>query len=57
MKSRRRLKWGAIAILVILFACFEFACWTTRNDGGRNIVAGHEQLGQGQNRQSPYHLD
>src|SRR5207247_9029243 len=32
MKIKRILKWNALAILLILFAWFEFAYWTSTND-------------------------
>src|SRR5436853_5296003 len=32
MKIKRILKWSALAILLILFASFEFAYWTSTND-------------------------
>src|SRR5437588_6049518 len=32
MKIKRTLKWSALAILLILFAWFEFAYWTSTND-------------------------
>src|SRR5437764_5484841 len=32
MKIKRFLKWSALAILLILFAWFEFAYWTSTND-------------------------
>ena len=38
MKWKRILKWSALAILVVLFAWFEFAYWTSTNDCGRNSV-------------------
>jgi NADPH:quinone reductase-like Zn-dependent oxidoreductase len=37
MKWKRILKWGALAILVFLFAWFEFAYWTSTNNCGRKI--------------------
>src|SRR5437764_14154682 len=40
MKIKRILKWSALAILLILFAWFEFAYWTSTNDCGRSIPAG-----------------
>ena len=39
MKIKRVLKWGALAIVLILFAWFEFAYWTSTNDCGRNAAA------------------
>jgi len=38
------LKWIALAILLILFAWFEFAYWTSTNDCGRSIPAGSERM-------------
>src|SRR5882724_9784732 len=35
MKIKRILKWSALAILLILFAWFEFAYWTSNNDCDR----------------------
>ena len=40
MKWKRILKWGALAILVFLFAWFEFAYWTSTNNCGRKIPDG-----------------
>src|SRR6266498_369701 len=44
MKIKRTLKWSALAILLILFAWFEFAYWTSTNDCGRSIPAGAERM-------------
>jgi NADPH:quinone reductase-like Zn-dependent oxidoreductase len=44
MKWKRILKWSALAILLILFAGFEFAYWTSTNDCGRSIPAGAELM-------------
>src|SRR6266851_5700799 len=44
MKIKRTLKWSALAILLILFAWFEFAYWTSTNDCGRGIPAGTERM-------------
>src|SRR5881392_4188076 len=44
MKLKRIFKWSALAILLILFAWFEFAYWTSTNDCGRGIPAGAEQM-------------
>src|SRR5204863_5595293 len=44
MKIKRVLKWSALAILLILFAWFEFAYWTSTNDCGRSIPAGAERM-------------
>jgi NADPH:quinone reductase-like Zn-dependent oxidoreductase len=42
MKIKRILKWSALAILLILFAWFEFAYWTSAN--ARSIPAGAERM-------------
>ena len=44
MKWKRILKWGALAILVFLFAWFEVAYWTSTNDCGRSIPSGAERM-------------
>jgi len=44
MKIKRIFKWSALAILLILFAWFEFAYWTSTNDCGRSIPAGIERM-------------
>ena len=44
MKLKRIFKWSALAILLILFAWFEFAYWASTNDCGRGIPAGAEQM-------------
>src|SRR5437764_9684241 len=44
MKIKGTLKWSALAILLILFAWFEFAYWTSTNDCGRSISAGAERM-------------
>jgi NADPH:quinone reductase-like Zn-dependent oxidoreductase len=44
MKIKRILKWSALAILLILFAWFEFAYWTSANDCARSIPAGAERM-------------
>src|SRR5438045_4431998 len=44
MKIRRLLKWSILAILLLLFAWFEFAYWTSTNDCGRSIPAGTERM-------------
>jgi len=44
MKWKRILKWSALVILLILFAWFEFAYWTSTNDCGRSIPAGAERM-------------
>jgi NADPH:quinone reductase-like Zn-dependent oxidoreductase len=38
MKWKRILKWSALAILVILFAWFQIAYWTSTNDCDRNAA-------------------
>src|SRR5262249_54994636 len=40
MKWKRILKWGVLAILVFLFAWFEFAYWSSTNNCGRKIPDG-----------------
>jgi len=37
MKWKRILKWSALAVLLILFAWFEFAYWASTNDCGHSI--------------------
>ena len=44
MKWKRILKRSALALLVVLFAWFQFAYWTSTNDCGRNIPAGAERM-------------
>src|SRR2546421_2961162 len=44
MKIKRIFKWSALAILLILFAWFEFAYWTSTNDCGRSIPPGAERM-------------
>src|SRR5437588_13032433 len=44
MKIKRILKWSALAILLVLFAWFEFAYWTSTNDCGRSVPAGAERM-------------
>src|SRR5437660_3053223 len=44
MKIKRILKWSALAILLVLFAWFEFAYWTSTNDCARSIPAGAERM-------------
>jgi NADPH:quinone reductase-like Zn-dependent oxidoreductase len=44
MKWKRILKWSALAVLLGLFAWFEFAYWTSTNDCGRNIPPGRERM-------------
>ena len=44
MKWKRTLKWSALGILLILFAWFEVAYWTSSNDCGRSIPAGSERM-------------
>jgi NADPH:quinone reductase-like Zn-dependent oxidoreductase len=44
MKWKRILKWSALVVLLILFAWFEFAYWTSTNDCGRNISSGAERM-------------
>jgi NADPH:quinone reductase-like Zn-dependent oxidoreductase len=44
MKWKRILKWSALAVLLILFAWFEFAYWTSTNDCGRSIPPESERM-------------
>jgi len=44
MKWKRILKWSALAILLILFAWFEFAYWTSTNDCGRSLPPAAERM-------------
>ena len=38
------LKWRALALLIVLFAWFQFAYWTSTNDCGRSIPVGVERM-------------
>jgi NADPH:quinone reductase-like Zn-dependent oxidoreductase len=42
MKWKRILKWSAVGLLLILFAWFQIAYWTSTNDCGRSIPHGAE---------------
>src|SRR5439155_25816754 len=44
MKIKRILKSSALAIVLLLFAWFEFAYWTSTNDCGRSIPAAAERM-------------
>ena len=44
MKVKRILKWSALALLLVLFAWFQFAYWTSANDCGRSIPVGAERM-------------
>src|SRR5215472_3575562 len=44
MKIKRILKWSPLAVLLILFAWFEFAYWTSTNDCGRSIPTRAERM-------------
>ena len=44
MKIKRILKWSALAIVLLLFAWFQFAYWTSTNDCGRSIPAAAERM-------------
>jgi NADPH:quinone reductase-like Zn-dependent oxidoreductase len=44
MKIKRILKWTALAIVVALFALFEFAYWRSTNDCGRKTPPGTELM-------------
>jgi hypothetical protein len=39
MKIKRILKWSALAILVVLFAWFEFAYWTLETGHASGKIA------------------
>jgi hypothetical protein len=41
---KRILKWSALAIVLVLFAWFEFAYWTSTNDCDRYITRCHLHL-------------
>jgi NADPH:quinone reductase-like Zn-dependent oxidoreductase len=40
MKIKRILKWSGLSVLLVLFAWFQFAYWTSTNDCGRKIATG-----------------
>src|SRR3954465_12924146 len=44
MKLRRILKWSLLALLLVLFALFQFAYWSSTNNCGRAIPAGAELM-------------
>lgn len=44
MKIKRVIKWSLVTILVLLFAWFEFAYWTSTNDCGRKIPDGAARM-------------
>src|SRR3954454_9434714 len=44
MKIKRILKWSVLTLLLVLFAWFQFAYWTSTNDCGRTIPAGAERM-------------
>jgi NADPH:quinone reductase-like Zn-dependent oxidoreductase len=44
MKIKRFLKWSALAILLLLFAWFQFAYWSSTNDCNHNIPPGVERM-------------
>src|SRR5438874_4426600 len=44
MKIRRILKRSALGLLVVLFAWFQFAYWSSTNDCGRSIPPGAERM-------------
>ena len=44
MKVKPIVKWSLLAILVFLFALFEFAYWTSTNDCGRRIPSEAERM-------------
>src|SRR4051794_39928737 len=44
MKWKRILKRSGLVVLVLLFAWFQFAYWTSTNDCHRNIPIGRERM-------------
>src|SRR5882724_5751536 len=44
MKWKRFLKRSAFALVLVLFASFQIAYWTSTNDCGRSIPAGVERM-------------
>jgi NADPH:quinone reductase-like Zn-dependent oxidoreductase len=44
MKIKRIIKWSLAAIVVLLFAWFQFAYWSSTNDCGRPVPAGAEVM-------------
>jgi NADPH:quinone reductase-like Zn-dependent oxidoreductase len=44
MKWKRILKWSALGVLLIFFAWFELAYWTSTNDCERSIPSGGERM-------------
>src|SRR5438132_7780227 len=44
MKIKRTLKWSALSIVLLLFAWFQFAYWTSTNDCGRSIPSAAERM-------------
>src|SRR4051812_34817880 len=44
MKLKRIFKWTALALLLLLVGWFQFAYWTSTNDGGRSIPVGVERM-------------
>jgi len=44
MKWKRILKWSAVGLLVVLFAWFQIAYWTSTNDCGRSVPPGAERM-------------
>src|SRR6266566_687884 len=44
MKIKRALKWSPLTIVLLLFAWFQFAYWTSTNDCGRSIPAAAERM-------------
>jgi NADPH:quinone reductase-like Zn-dependent oxidoreductase len=44
MKIKCILKWSALTLLVVFFAWFEFAYWTSTNDCGRKIPPGAQLM-------------
>ena len=44
MKIKRILKWTVLALLLLLFAWFQIAYWSSTNDCGRRIPPGAERM-------------
>ena len=44
LRPKRILKWSALVLLLVGFAWFQFAYWTSANDCGRPLAAGAERM-------------
>src|SRR6184192_1029581 len=44
MKIKRTMKWSALSIVLLLFAWFEFAYWTSTNECGRSMPPAAERM-------------